>query len=105
MHPLRIHHSDPDLLEIDWQDGTRSAIAGRDLRRHCPCSECQSKARTASARFIPLVSDLSGRIAAVDLVGSSAIHVLWADGHMRSIYRYDHLRTIAPPRSPEGSAE
>ena len=34
---------------------------------------------------------------ALDLIGSSALHVVWGDGHMRSIYRYDFLRTIAPP--------
>lgn len=102
MHPLNIHQPSAELLAIDWQDGTRSTISGRELRRHCPCSECRSKAHQASASFIPLTSTTAEQIAALDLIGSSALHVVWADGHMRSIYRYDFLRTIAPPRMPDG---
>lgn len=102
MHPLKIHQPDDQTLAIDWQDGTRSQISGRELRRHCPCSECRQRAHQASATFIPLVSSIAERIAKLDLIGSSALHVVWGDGHMRSIYRYDFLRTIAPPRLPDG---
>ncbi|MBC8146067.1 MAG: DUF971 domain-containing protein [bacterium] len=101
MHPLRIYQPTPELLAIDWQDGSRSEISSRELRRRCLCSECASKARSESARFIPLTSSVSYEIAELDLVGSSAMHVAWRDGHSRSIYRYDFLRSIAPPRMPD----
>jgi DUF971 family protein len=100
--PIRIYQPTADTLAIVWQDGSRSEISGRELRRNCQCSECRSKAHQASATFIPLTSTPAEQIATLDLIGSSALHVVWSDGHMRSIYRYDFLRTIAPPRMPEG---
>jgi DUF971 family protein len=103
VHPIRIYQPSPDLLAVDWQDGTRSEITARELRRHCPCSECASKVHRTTASYIPLTSTPAERIAELDLIGSSALHVVWGDGHMRSIYRYDFLRSIAPPRrSDEG---
>ena len=98
MHPVRIHQPTSTTLAIDWQDGTRSEITAKELRRLCPCSECASKVHSATASFIPLTSTVAEEIASLDLIGSSALHVVWGDGHMRSIYRYEMLRSIAPPR-------
>jgi prepilin-type processing-associated H-X9-DG protein len=104
VHPLHITQPKPDVLAIDWQDGSRSMISARELRRFCPCSECSSRRHQASTGFIPIVGHVSEEIAALDLIGSSALHVTWADGHARSIYRYEYLRTIAPPRMPDGGS-
>ena len=101
MHPSRIYQPTPNTLAIDWQDGSRSEIGALELRLKCPCSECSSIARSASPTYVPMMSGSAGEIAAIDLIGSSALHVAWRDGHTRSIYRYDFLRSIAPPRSPD----
>jgi DUF971 family protein len=105
VHPLRIYQPADDTLAIDWQDGSRSEIAARELRRLCPCSECASKVHRTTASFIPLTSSVAEQIATLDLIGSSALHVVWGDGHMRSIYRYEFLRSIAPPRMPDDGSD
>lgn len=36
----------------------------------------------------------------INLIGSSALHVIWADGHRTGIYPYAMLRDLAPPKEP-----
>jgi DUF971 family protein len=33
----------------------------------------------------------------INLVGSSALHIIWEDGHSIGIYPYTLIRTLAPP--------
>lgn len=50
-----------------------------------------------SATYIPLMTTEATTIREMELIGSSSLRIIWQDGHAMSIYRYDYLRTIAPP--------
>jgi len=50
-----------------------------------------------SATYMPLLTSAATTIRAIDLVGSSALHIVWEDGHDRGIYPYAMIRELAPP--------
>jgi DUF971 family protein len=54
-----------------------------------------------SATYIPLLTSAAVTIREMELIGSSAIRVTWEDGHAMGIYRYEYLRSIAPPQKPD----
>lgn len=97
MHPIKISQPTPRELAIVWQDGTESRITTRELRTHCPCSECTSAAGRASARYIPLLTEAATSIREINLVGSSKLHITWEDGHAAGFFTYPYIRQIAPP--------
>lgn len=98
MHPTAIDYSVDGELAITWQDSTRSRIPTMLLRRRCPCASCRS---AASSGRIPLLGSSAVAIRDVILVGSSAIRVIWEDGHFAGIYRYTMLRTLAASSSQD----
>lgn len=71
------------------------------LRMNCPCSECRSQAHMRSATYVPMLTAAAITIRAIDLVGSSALYIVWEDGHDRSIYPYALIRELAPPKEKE----
>jgi DUF971 family protein len=101
VHPIKIQQPSPHQLAITWQDGTVSMITTRTLRINCPCTECRSTTGMTSATYIPMMTTSAITIRDMELIGSSALRVMWEDGHSMSIYRYDYLRRIAPPQPPD----
>jgi len=53
-----------------------------------------------SSTYMPLMTTEAGAIREINLVGSSAIHIVWEDGHAIGIYPYTLIRQIAPPSAP-----
>ncbi len=51
-----------------------------------------------SSTYLPMVTTEAIRVRTIDLIGSSAIYIVWEDGHDRSIYPYPLLRELAPPQ-------
>ncbi len=100
MHPIEIYQPTADSLAITWQGGSESRLSTGQLRAACPCSECRWRADAASATFQPLLGSNAATIREINLVGSSALHVTWADGHSAGIYPYTLIRQIAPPKEP-----
>lgn len=100
MHPIEIHQPTPDLLAITWQGGSTSSISTRELRRHCPCSVCQTRERSASATYLPVMAPGAFAIREINLVGSSGLQIIWDDGHSNAVYSYSLIRRIAPPTEP-----
>lgn len=96
MQPNDISLPRPGMLRIVWQSGEISNIDGGLLRRMCPCSECSTRWRMASATYIPLETREATRIRSIDLIGSNRLLVIWEDGHDRSIYRFAQLHGMAP---------
>ena len=88
-------------LEIDWQDGHRSASTFAWLRDACPCATCneeraqqnrkpgQPKSKTANPlqMYTP-----PPKPASAHAVGRYAIQLNWLDGHSGGIYSWDYLR-------------
>jgi DUF971 family protein len=54
-----------------------------------------------SATYLPLLTDAAATIREINLVGSSAIHIVWEDGHSIGIFPYPLIRQLAPPIPPQ----
>jgi DUF971 family protein len=78
-------------LQLRWDDGHRSVLQARLLRRHC---------RSAPAQWLRLdggtpeiAADLV--ITGVQPVGHYGINLAFSDGHARGIYPFAYLRELA----------
>lgn len=88
-------------LEIDWQDGHRSAWSFAWLRDACPCATCvderKKEGRRAgqplpkSAELLPMFK-APARPASAHAVGRYALQFNWDDGHSGGIYSWEYLR-------------
>ena len=88
-------------LEIDWQDGHRSAWSFAWLRDACPCATCvderknegrrigQGKAKVAE--LLPMYKP-PAKPASAQPVGRYALQFNWLDGHNAGIYSWEYLR-------------
>ena len=98
---VRVKLTEGTGLEIDWQDGHRSAWSFAWLRDACPCATCvderkaqgrkagQSKAK--STALLPMYTP-PPKPASAHGVGRYAIQFNWLDGHSGGIYSWDYLR-------------
>lgn len=88
-------------LEIDWQDGHRSAWSFAWLREACPCATCieerkkegrkAGQARPKSAALLPMYK-APAKPASAHAVGRYALQFNWEDGHSGGIYSWEYLR-------------
>jgi DUF971 family protein len=94
MKPTRIRLVRPDLLTIEWTDGTVLEYPTAHLRAHCPCAHCTEGEETP-ASLLERFPD--ARILAIDTVGQYALQIGFTDGHRTGIYTYIRLKTIGYP--------
>lgn len=78
------------VMEISWEDGTRSDLPFALLRGRCRCAECESTAR----RGRPLAAHDEVTVVAVRPVGAYAVQVVFSDGHDRGIFPFVYLREL-----------
>lgn len=88
-------------LEIDWQDGHRSAWSFAWLRDACPCATCveerknegrePGQPRAKNAALLPMYTP-PPKPASAQAVGRYAIQFNWLDGHTAGIYSWEYLR-------------
>ncbi len=89
------------LMQIIWADGHESIYEFGDLRRACPCAECQpwvhgvGKVGDVPESVRNAASELNSA-SDVSRVGAYAINLRWADGHSTGIYTFEYLRSICP---------
>lgn len=98
---VRVKITEGTGLEIDWQDGHRSAWSFAWLRDGCPCATCiderKSQGRKAGqpkpkpAELLPMYTP-PAKPASAHAVGRYAIQFNWLDGHSGGIYSWDYLR-------------
>jgi len=90
-------------LEIDWQDGHKSAWGFAWLREACPCATCVEE-RNAEGRkpgqpkpkpsqLLPMYAP-PPKPASAHAVGRYAIQFNWMDGHSGGIYSWEYLRRM-----------
>jgi DUF971 family protein len=94
-------------LEIDWQDGHRSAWTFGWLRDACPCATCneersnqgrkpgQPKAKPTAV--LPMYT-APAKPASAHAVGRYALQFNWQDGHTAGIYSWEYLRRVCQCR-------
>jgi DUF971 family protein len=90
-------------LEIDWQDGHKSAWDFQWLRDACPCATCveertlagrkPGEAKAKPAAVLPLYTP-PARPRSAQAVGRYAIQFQWEDGHSGGIYSWEYLRRM-----------
>jgi DUF971 family protein len=92
-------------LEIDWQDGHKSAWDFKFLRDACPCATCveertlegrtPGEAKAKAAAVLPLYTP-PAKPKSAQAVGRYAIQFQWSDGHSGGIYSWEYLRRMCP---------
>lgn len=83
------------ILEIAWDDGGCSSLEAGFLRANCR----SAAAVRASIVGGPPRADDTARIAALHLVGSYGVNLVFSDGEDRGIYPWAYLRELSA-RSP-----
>ena len=88
-------------LEIDWQDGHKSAWDFPWLRNACPCATCieersadsrqPGQPKSKRAELLPMYAP-PARPTSAQAVGRYAIQLNWQDGHSAGIYSWEYLR-------------
>lgn len=76
------------VLEIDWDDDSRSVLSHEYLRVTCPCADCTGHTPD-QAKVIVGKQDV--RATLVELVGNYAIRIVFDDGHSTGIYTFEKL--------------
>jgi DUF971 family protein len=90
-------------LEIDWQDGHRSAWGFAWLRDACPCATCVDErksegrkigqSKSTPTELLPMYK-APAKPASAHGVGRYALQFNWQDGHSGGIYSWEYLRRI-----------
>lgn len=98
---VRVLLSEGKGLEIDWQDGHRSAWTFPWLRDACPCATCVDErknegrkigqGKTKSTELLPMYK-APAKPASAQAVGRYALQFIWQDGHSAGIYSWEFLR-------------
>ncbi|MGA8086556.1 MAG: DUF971 domain-containing protein [Terracidiphilus sp.] len=98
---VRVKITEGTGLEIDWQDGHKSAWSFAWLRDACPCATCiderKAQGRKAGqpkpkpAALLPMYTP-APKPASAHAVGRYALQFNWLDGHSSGIYSWEYLR-------------
>ena len=96
--PLRIHADRAAAtLEIEWQDGHRTAYDFVSLRWLCPCAFCRGEAGLPGwLDSRPTLTATQTQMVDIQLVGNYAVAPSWADGHHTGYYTFAVLRDRCP---------
>src|ERR1700761_5000028 len=98
---VRVLLTDGKGLEIDWQDGHKSAWTFAWLRDACPCATCVDERKSEGRRIgqskskptelLPMYK-APAKPASAHGVGRYALQFNWQDGHSAGIYSWEYLR-------------
>ena len=82
-------------MEIEWEDGQRTAYTAERLRWACPCAECRGEGGSPGrlARVKTLSPD-ELRVRDVTLVGQYALQIAFESGHATGLYTFRLLRDL-----------
>ncbi len=79
---------------LTWSDGQTQVLSLAELRRSCPCADCND-ARSAANPLQVLSGPLpSAELQRLEPVGAYALRFHWADGHSAGIYAFGFLRAL-----------
>lgn len=83
-------------LALAWSDGLENYIRHEDLRKACPCANCQGEPDALGRVVKPPVhyTDKSFTLVRFENIGGYAVQFHWADGHGTGIYSYEYLRKL-----------
>ncbi len=85
------------ILKITWEDNTISDIPLVQLRQSCKCAYCVDEI-TNKPLLKPETIPQDISIEEINYLGHYAVSIAWSDGHTSSIYPWDYLKALFPPR-------
>ena len=100
---VRVKKTEGTGVEIDWQDGHKSAWNFAWLRNACPCATCHDEREKSGrrpgeakpkAQTLLVMYEAPVRPVEVTPVGKYAIKFKWTDGHEAGIYSWEYLRRV-----------
>jgi DUF971 family protein len=100
---VRVMKTEGTGVEIDWQDGHKSAWNFAWLRMACPCATChEERDKTGrktgepkpKAQALLMLYEAPARPVEVTPVGKYALKFKWTDGHEAGIYSWEYLRRV-----------
>ena len=98
LSPARVHADRAARrLDIEWQDGHKTAYDFVTLRWLCPCAFCRGEAgQPGWLDSSPTLTEAQTEMTDIQLVGRYALQPTWADGHHTGFYTFDRLRAECP---------
>lgn len=94
------------LLRIDWMDGSTTRHSMSQLRKDCPCANCNIEREKLKKpgpvlRVIDSGTPSVGQARIVEFapVGRYALNFVFNDGHSTGIFTYEFLKEHALPES------
>lgn len=102
--PKAVNIEEEGVVTISWMDGTTTRHSVAQLRKACPCAQCNVEREKIKKPGLSLrVIDSSAptpqeaQILEFSPVGRYALAFLFNDGHSSGIYTYDFLKSTALP--------
>ena len=104
--PQKLELISDEVLSVIWDDGHQSVYFAKDLRKKCPCAQCeqekkkacteQSRSEKGKKSSLPVISvSLKNvQIKGWQRIGRYAIKFFFSGGHRTGIYTYEYLRSI-----------
>ena len=83
-------------LALAWSDGVETYIQHEDLRKSCPCANCQGEPDALGRVVKPPVHYNAKSFSLVrwENIGGYALAFHWEDGHSTGIFSYEYLRKL-----------
>lgn len=98
MEPVEIERINERFLRIKWLDSFESVISLENLRKNCPCAECQGEEMGGGRLKLAILQFNTKpgvyKIASIEPVGNYALRIIWKDGHDTGIYSFERLRVL-----------
>ena len=102
LKPLSLRREGDGLL-IDWNDGVRTFVTWRKLRKECPCASCleEREKPVDPFRVLKPTEITAGAPEPVKMLprGHYAYQIVWNDGHDTGIYTLTAIRQMSDPRT------
>ena len=98
--PTALYKEIPDILGVNWNDGTQSRYVLRSLRCACPCAVCVNE-WTGEKMLDESKISKDVKPAKVFSVGRYAMGIHWSDGHKTGIFSYDYLKKLDPGQATD----
>jgi DUF971 family protein len=86
-----VDHQASGVLELCWQDGSRSRLAHGLLRARCRCAACEQAFRAQGSHP---GTEASIRLVAIHPVSDKGLNLVFSDGHGRGIFPWAYLRGL-----------
>lgn len=94
MKPIKIKVRESQYLDILWDTDENKSIKLSNLRNGCPCAICGAEKNEWSKTYIPLYTLEQLKITKINVVGTYAIGIEWADGHNTGLYDFEYLYNL-----------